>query len=243
MSLSLPFLVFLSTLDTITLAMHLPRQRLPRSVNTTDEPRVCKRDHVVITATSAYSDSIIPLLMVSSDNQLSELRLGAVDDKMSRKDLFSFESMDLRNQQWTLRTSDSSHLAIDSEGKLIIEYGCITTTFLRIVSGKHLEKCLEGVACTMALCATRIGMNESYIVSSNYSEIRPHALPLGSCATLRDFRHQPRTTNLNLELYEVTIRSAASLRHRASRGLKRLCPHLYDSPAQLATTMQMCKME
>ena len=158
---SLPFLLLLSTLNSVAFSVPVLRHR--RSDTTTYNPptesyevcrccmhsrpsgswvvcsqyTVCKRDHLVITA-SSESDSF-PFLTVPSDNQLSEVRLGAVNQKMSRKDLFSFESIDLQNHQWVLRTSDNSHLAIDDKGKLIVEVYIHVEVVLVSVYSTHLS--------------------------------------------------------------------------------------------------------
>lgn len=114
---------------------------------------------------------------------------------------------------------------------ILLQSGCVTTTFLRIVDGGHLEECFSGKECTMRLCATRIrspNMN-SYVVTPNRGLAPPVPLTSDQCSTNAQFRLATTIINsVDDKAYYFKFSVVPFFRQHLSRGLRRFCPHLYD---------------
>lgn len=74
---------------------------------------MCRRDHVVIA--EGGPDKFCLLVTPSSDS-------GMDDDhsKVKRRHLFRFEALEGPDQQWAIRSSGGSHLAVNHKGNLIV---------------------------------------------------------------------------------------------------------------------------
>jgi hypothetical protein len=153
--------------------------------------------------------------------------------RVKRRDLFRFESMDIQNLQWAIRTAGGSHLAVNDNGILTVKSGCpITTTFLRIVEKNHLEECFQGINCAMALCATQAntsGNLPSYIVSvPGYQTTTVSSKR--HCVSLSAFTVARQSKNITVSAFQYfTFRNVLAHTSRVSKQLKRLCPALYSN--------------
>jgi hypothetical protein len=144
------------------------------------------------------------------------------------------EGHDLQNQQWVIRTWDNGHLATDNNGNIIVQRGCVSTTFLRIIQTEDLPQCFQGNSCTMFLCATPNSTGNSFLVSSE-SKQSGFPLPRGWCETNKTFKLEETLRDIKVsgykhEQFKFTFLNTASQEGRQllSNGLKRMCPKSFD---------------
>ncbi|XP_062518222.1 uncharacterized protein LOC134193403 [Corticium candelabrum] len=151
-------------------------------------------------------------------------------EHVTRHELLRFESYDVYNDQWVIRTWDGRHLAVDDDGRLIVKTGCVTTKFLRFVSPENLLSCFESIQCKMILCGTSINslsIKKSFIVKQD----GPGTPVLSSqCQNYQNFKESGTLRNLQNSTHFVNflLTSSDSVNQRLTSGLKRMCPRAFD---------------
>ena len=113
----------------------------------------------------------------------------------------------------------------------MLQSGCVSTTFLRIVDESHLEECYNGSHCVMSLCATALSnsrnsfilapANHNYSVSVKREQCKNHA----AFRALKQAREGQATT---INWHRLTILAATRNQHMLSKGLKLLCPEQFE---------------
>ncbi|XP_062520753.1 uncharacterized protein LOC134195698 [Corticium candelabrum] len=160
--------------------------------------------------------------------------VGVFDKKVTRHEMFRFELYGSSDEQWVIRTFDRSHLAVDSKGNLMVETGCVKTTFLRHVDAEHLNDCFNGVQCLMLLCATSTDpKTATFIVSpTNHAT---HQLNNGDCMSYKSFQAIQQSLTkptFNITNYQFNFLTAGNHTDMISQGLKKLCPRPFDPSGQ-----------
>ncbi|XP_062518208.1 uncharacterized protein LOC134193392 [Corticium candelabrum] len=155
-------------------------------------------------------------------------------ERVGRHELLRFQSHD---GQWVIRTWDGSHLAMENDGRLTVKTGCVTTTFLRLVSFDDLLSCFEGISCKMILCATSLSTGASFIVKRDDQAVRVSS---GECKSYQKFKESETLKRLQKSgqdrYFEITflIANSESVKTMLVPGLKRLCPRTFDPTATVS---------
>ena len=79
----------------------------------------CRDDYLI--ALNEYSSVIPSDISILSSSGDSTGNLELTNRKASRHGLFRFESHNLKNEQWVIRTWDGRHLAVDQNGNLTVK--------------------------------------------------------------------------------------------------------------------------
>jgi hypothetical protein len=141
----------------------------------------------------------------------------------------------MKNEQWVLRTWDGRHVAVDQDGNLTVEDGCVKTTFLRVIMSEDLADCLIGINCSMFLCATSLSAGNSTYFMASIS--MGTLLQEGQCLTSNRFAHSKTLERFGSDLrnFRFTFVQAISdhARSMLSNRLRRLCPRAFDPHGEL----------